>query len=129
MIHVRSHLFPTKHSLFQLKMLNYVQYRLLSTECYLKVFVKGTERGNEGRWNLSSGCVTAQNQLADFIIPKMSLKMCRLCVCLGTCIVSPGAITFRSFCNAVFRFSSMMSANKIKEKVLMYDPISGISGL
>lgn len=78
---------------------------------------------------MREGGISVQNQLADFIIPKMSLKTCRLCVCLGTCIVSPGAITFRSFCNAVFRFSSMMSANKKTEKVLMYDLISGISGL
>lgn len=33
-------------------------------------------------------------------------------VCINTCIVSPGAITLSSFCSAVFKFSSIMSARQ-----------------
>ena len=38
--------------------------------------------------------------------------------CLNTCIVSPGAIALRSFCKAVFRFSSIMSARQKQQQLL-----------
>lgn len=49
-------------------------------------------------------------------------------MCLNTCIVSPGAIQLRSFCKAVFRFSSIMSARQ-KQQLFEYTTyhILGIS--
>lgn len=67
----------------------------------------------------SYGCHCDLNPSLPTQFAPLLLKSCA-CVVKTTCIVSPGAILLRSFCNAVFKFSSIMSARRKKQKLFQY---------